>query len=60
MILIDLAYISLIHYDDGEKRYILSPADLAVGAFIISGDNVPLKTGNALKLCKYSNRIVCP
>ena len=44
------AYISLIHYDDGEKRYILSPLDLEVGSVIVSGDKVPLKIGNALRL----------
>ena len=44
------AFISLIHYADGEKRYILSPLDLKVGDTIISGDEVPLKIGNALKI----------
>ena len=44
------AYISLVHYDDGEKRYILAPLDLPVGSNIISGDKVPLKIGNALIL----------
>ena len=44
------AYISLIHYDDGDKRYILSPLDLNVGSEIISGDKVPLNIGNALLL----------
>ncbi len=44
------AYISLIHYNDGEKRYIISPLDLPVGSVIVSGENVPLKTGNALRL----------
>ena len=44
------AYISLVHYDDGEKRYILSPLGLEVGSTILSGDKVPLKTGNALRL----------
>ena len=44
------AYISLIHYDDGEKRYILSPLDISVGTSIVSGDKVPLKIGNALLL----------
>ncbi len=44
------AYISLVHYDDGEKRYILAPLDLPVGSIIVSGENVPLKTGNSLKL----------
>tara|TARA_B100001287_G_scaffold201341_1_gene170722 strand:+ start:1928 stop:2752 length:825 start_codon:yes stop_codon:yes gene_type:complete len=44
------AYISLIHYDDGEKRYILSPLDISVGTSIVSGHKVPLKIGNALLL----------
>ena len=44
------AYISLVHYDDGEKRYILAPLDISVGTIIISGDKVPLKIGNALLL----------
>jgi large subunit ribosomal protein L2 len=44
------AYISLIHYEDGEKRYILAPLDLPVGSQIISGEKVPLKVGNASKL----------
>ena len=44
------SYISLVFYEDGEKRYILSPVDLPVGSTIVSGEKVPLKTGNALKL----------
>ena len=40
----------LFHYDDGEKRYILSPLDISVGTIIVSGDKVPLKIGNALLL----------
>ena len=44
------AYISLVHYDDGEKRYILSPLDISIGTIIVSGDKVPLKIGNALLL----------
>lgn len=44
------AYISLIHYKDGEKRYILAPLDLPIGSQIVSGEKVPLKVGNALKL----------
>ena len=44
------AYISLIHYEDGEKRYILSPSDLPVDSQVIAGEKVPLKVGNALKL----------
>lgn len=44
------AYISLIHYKDGDKRYILAPLDLPIGSQIVSGEKVPLKVGNALKL----------
>ena len=44
------AYISLIHYLDGDKRYILSPLNIKVGDKIISGEKVPLKTGNSLRL----------
>lgn len=46
------AYIALIHYSDGEKRYILLPVGLKVGDIIISGSDVPLKTGNSLPLDK--------
>ena len=42
--------ISLVQYADGEKRYVLSPVGLNVGDMIISGNNVPLKTGNCLPL----------
>ena len=34
------AYISLVHYDDGEKRYILSPLDISVGTNIVSGQGL--------------------
>ena len=44
------SYISLIHYEDGEKRYIIYPANLKVGDKIVSGESVPLKDGNALIL----------
>ena len=44
------SYISLIHYEDGEKRYILYPAGLKVGDRICSGESVPLNDGNSLKL----------
>ena len=42
--------ISLIHYRDGEKRYILHPKSLAIGTKIYSGENSPLEIGNALPL----------
>ena len=44
------ANISLLQYSDGEKRYILSPVGIKVDDKVISGENVPLKTGNALIL----------
>lgn len=42
--------ISLIHYLDGSKGYILHPEGLAVGDRIASGENVEVKIGNALPL----------
>ena len=44
------AFISLIKYDDGEFRYILSPRNLKVGDKITSGENVEIKDGNTLPL----------
>ncbi len=43
-------FISLIHYKDGEKRYILSPSGLKVGAWIESGVEVEPRIGNAMPL----------
>ena len=42
--------IALIHYKDGEKRYILAPKGLEVGMEIISGEKVDIKVGNAMPL----------
>ena len=42
--------ISLINYEDGEKRYILHPENLVIGTLILSGKNVPSKIGNAMPL----------
>src|ERR671930_100166 len=44
------AYIALLHYADGEKRYILAPARLRVGATVVSGPNVDIAVGNCLPL----------
>lgn len=44
------ARIALIHYVDGEKRYILLPKGLRVGDKIIAGPEADIKPGNALKL----------
>ena len=44
------ANIALIHYLDGEKRYILAPKGLTVGTMIYSGENVDIRVGNCLPL----------
>lgn len=44
------AYIALIHYVDGEKRYILAPKGLKVDDVIHSGADADIKVGNALPL----------
>ncbi|MBN2016135.1 50S ribosomal protein L2 [Candidatus Dojkabacteria bacterium] len=42
--------IALLKYKDGERRYILAPAGLKEGSQVISGEDVPVKVGNATKL----------
>jgi len=44
------ARIALLHYQDGEKRYILHPLGLKIGTMIQSGPNSPFEVGNALPL----------
>jgi large subunit ribosomal protein L2 len=44
------AFIALINYKDGEKRYILAPQGLQVGGTILSGDSVAPEVGNALQM----------
>lgn len=44
------ARIALLHYTDGEKRYILHPKKLEVGSIVISGPKAPIEVGNALPL----------
>ncbi len=44
------ANIALLHYMDGEKRYILAPVGLVVGSKIVSGEKVELQTGNCMPL----------
>src|SRR6187549_833101 len=46
------AFIALLNYADGEKRYIIAPNGLQVGATVLSGDNIAPELGNALQL-KY-------
>ncbi|MDP3583073.1 MAG: 50S ribosomal protein L2, partial [Ignavibacteria bacterium] len=42
--------IALLHYVDGEKRYIIAPNGLKVGDSVMSGSEVEIKVGNALPL----------
>jgi large subunit ribosomal protein L2 len=44
------AYIALLHYADGDKRYILAPARLRVGATVMSGERAEIQVGNCLPL----------
>jgi large subunit ribosomal protein L2 len=44
------ANIALLHYADGEKRYIIAPGDLKVGMTVISGQSADIKVGNAMEL----------
>ena len=44
------AHIALLHYADGEKRYILAPLGLKVGDPVMSGERADIKPGNALPL----------
>src|SRR5213595_2914004 len=44
------AYIALLHYADGEKRYILAPQRLRVGATVSSGLTADIEVGNCLPL----------
>jgi large subunit ribosomal protein L2 len=44
------AFIALLHYADGEKRYILAPLGLQVGDTVMSGENADIKAGNAMPL----------
>jgi len=44
------ARIALLHYRDGEKRYILAPVGLEIGAVVVSGADADIKLGNALPL----------
>jgi len=44
------ARIALLHYADGEKRYILAPAELEVGATVVSAAHADISVGNSLPL----------
>jgi large subunit ribosomal protein L2 len=44
------AFIALLNYADGEKRYIIAPQGLQVGSTVLSGDSVAPEIGNALQM----------
>ena len=44
------AFIALLHYLDGEKRYILAPVGLKVGDTVVAGEGTDIKPGNAMPL----------
>src|SRR5262249_46493097 len=46
------ARLALLHYADGEKRYILAPVGLSVGDTVVSGEEVEPKVGNSMPLAK--------
>lgn len=51
------AWIALLQYVDGEKRYIIAPDGIKPGDEVISGSGVPLKIGNALPLAEIPEGI---
>src|SRR6478672_9322481 len=46
------SYIALLHYADGEKRYILAPQRLTVGMTVASGEDAEIAVGNCLPLAR--------
>lgn len=46
------ANIALLHYQDGEKRYVLAPVGVKVGDKLVASETAPIKPGNALPLAK--------
>ena len=46
------AHIALLHYRDGEKRYILAPQRLTVGMEVMSGEGAEIQVGNSLPLAR--------
>ncbi|ABB39051.1 ribosomal protein L2 [Oleidesulfovibrio alaskensis G20] len=46
------ARIALLHYSDGEKRYILAPLGVKQGDVVVAGDSVDIKPGNAMALSR--------
>ena len=54
------AHIALLHYADGEKRYILAPARLGVGATVTSGPDADIQVGNCLPLARIPTGTIVP
>jgi large subunit ribosomal protein L2 len=52
------AYIALLHYADGEKRYILAPQRLRVGMTVQSGPDADIRVGNSLPLANMPSGTV--
>src|SRR3954449_4999842 len=46
------SHIALLHYLDGEKRYILAPQRLSVGMEVVSGEGADIQVGNCLPLAR--------
>jgi large subunit ribosomal protein L2 len=44
------ARIALLHYADGEKRYIVAPSDIRVSDVLMAGENVEIRSGNSMPL----------
>lgn len=44
------AYVALLIYRDGERRYVLAPDDLKVGAVVLTGEDAPVEVGNRMPL----------
>lgn len=44
------AFIALVHYEDGQKRYILQPKGLKIGQVVMAAENAPILVGNSLPL----------
>ena len=40
------AHLALLHYVDGEKRYIIAPEGVSVGSTLVSGPKAPIRVGN--------------
>jgi large subunit ribosomal protein L2 len=54
------AFIALLNYKDGEKRYILAPQDLKVGQEILTAPDAPIKLGNRVKIKNIpTGTIIC-